>query len=51
MNEYHPDCQVEFFDLLMRIYDEMEYSPELIFWSVEATSKLNGPVAAGRSHT
>jgi hypothetical protein len=49
MNEYDPGCQMEFFYLLMPIYDEMEYSPELIFWSVEATCKLNG--TAARNHT
>jgi len=47
MNEYDPDCQMEFFEWLMPIYDEREYSPELILWSVEATYKLK----AAKNHT
>jgi len=50
MNEYDPDCQMEFCELLMPIYDEMECSPNLILWSVEATCKLNGTVTAAKNH-
>jgi hypothetical protein len=51
MNEYDPDCQMEFFEWLMPIYDEREYSPEPILWSLEATCKLNGTVTATKNHT
>jgi len=50
MNEYDPNYQMEFCELLMPIYDEMEYSPNLILWSVEAACKWNGTVTAAKNH-